>query len=777
MLNSKAALVVFCSLCFLGLQAQDCHFALRGHVTELDNNEPLAYASVWIGEIQKSTLTDEKGYFEFSNLCEKTPYTVEIRHVECAHFTQIVALSENTLLEFHLPHNTILNEILIIEKATPPPPTQAVETVEKADLDAAKGINLGETLKKLPGVSLLSSGSTVAKPVIQGLHSNRIALVNDGVLLQSQQWGSDHAPEIDPFSSETVKVVKGAAGLRYGVGAMAGAVVLEPAPLRTDKGLGGWLSVGGFSNGAAGVLSGSVDWRPRNTAFAMRLQSTAKRSGNLRAPDYWLGNTGALEADFSAILEWKKPRIQQQISGSQFNQTYGILRAAHTGSLTDLRLAIDSDVPRNNLDEFSYRIDRPRQKVQHNVLKYKALFRLSDIWKADFQYNFQYNKRQEYDRGRSSVIAHNKPQITFELWTNTLDFSLEHQPWRHWQGSVGVQGFQQLNYVSRGGFIPDYQSLGGSIWVTERYRRYPMPWEFEWGLRYDYRWSHVTTVGNLRDLDQNLAFGSISGNVGALYRINPNFTARLNTGYAWRPPHVNELFARGVHQGAGTYEQGNPLLEAEKAWNSNLTLNYDADQWQAQVSVYRNAVSNFIYLNQPRDSVVLTIRGPFPAYFYEQDDAVLRGVDASLSAQLWGPLWAEGRFSTLYGQRILSSEKGGERFDWLPLMPIDRYQYGLKWQFLSATKTRAASFVRINAQTSLRQWRIPKEGLTKAAPNTFTTLALDAAHTLLLRKSSLELGFQVQNLFNVKYREYLDFFRLYADSPGVNVGVRAKWIF
>lgn len=777
MLIRKAALVVFCSLCLLGLQAQDCHFALRGHVTELDNNEPLAYASVWISEIQKSTLTDENGYFEFPNLCEKTPYTVEIKHIECAHFAQIVQLSENTLLEFQLPHNHLLNEVVIVEKAAPPPPTQAVETVEKADLEAGKGVNLGETLKKLPGVSLLSSGSTVAKPVIQGLHSNRIALVNDGVLLQSQQWGNDHAPEIDPFSSETVQVVKGAAGLRYGVGAMAGAVVLQPAPLRAANGWGGWLSLGGFSNGAAGILSGSVDWRPRNANFALRLQSTAKRSGNLRAPDYWLGNTGALELDFSAILEWKTSRLQQQLSGSQFNQTYGILRAAHTGSLSDLQQAIDSDVPRNNLDEFSYRIDRPRQKVQHNILKYKALYRISDFWKADFQYNFQYNKRQEYDRGRGSIIADNKPQVSFDLWTNTLDLALEHQPWLHWQGAVGVQGFQQINYVSRGGFIPDYQSWGGSIWLTERYRRYPIPWEFEWGVRYDYRWSHVTTEGNLNDLDQKLAFGSVSGNVGALYRIRSNWVARVNTGYAWRPPHVNELFAKGVHQGAGTYEQGNPSLQAEKAWNTNASLEYDATRLHAQVSIYRNSVSNFIYLNQPRDSVVLTIRGPFPAYFYEQNDAILQGVDASLSTQLWGPLWAEGRFSTLYGQRKTSVDLTGQRFDWLPLMPTDRYQYGLKWQFLPATKARAASFVRVNAQTSPRQWRIPKEGLTKPAPNTFTTIALDAAHTLLLHKSSLELGFQVQNLFNVRYREYLDFFRLYADSPGVNVGVRAKWIF
>ncbi|MBL7827499.1 MAG: TonB-dependent receptor, partial [Saprospiraceae bacterium] len=339
--------VVCTAICFLAcsahLDAQHCHFALRGQVTEGAAHEILAYATVWVKEAAKMAMTDEKGRYEILDLCENTPYTVEVSHIECAHFTQIVRLKENTIVDFNLVHDAVLKEVVVLEKAIAPPPAQSQSVVDQADLEASKGVNLGETLKKLPGVSILATGASIAKPVIQGLHSNRIAIVNNNVVLEGQQWGSEHAPEIDPFSAGKISVVKGAAGVRYGPGAMGGAVILEPEPLRKEDGFGGVLTLGGFSNGRAGVASGMLDWRLPGKSLAFRIQGTAKRSGNLRAPDYFLNNTGVGEFDFSTMAGWKKGRWEHESSFSSFNQKLGILRAAHIGNLTDLQLAIQSD--------------------------------------------------------------------------------------------------------------------------------------------------------------------------------------------------------------------------------------------------------------------------------------------------------------------------------------------------------------------------------------------------------------------------------------------------
>lgn len=773
------------------LSAQDCHVALRGTIVEADTREPLAFASVSVQEAGRGAVSDENGHFSIPNLCEGTTYTIAVSHVECAHQTRVVQLTENTQLDFFLPHNAVLKEVVVAEKAVAAAPAQAASSVSAADLAATQGVNLGETLKKLPGVTVLNTGATIAKPVIQGLHSNRIAVITNNVALEGQQWGAEHAPEIDPFTADNITVVKGAAGVRYGVGAIAGAIVLQPAELRREPGLGGWLSLGAYSNGLGGVASGSLDWRLPGRSLALRLQGTAKRSGTLRAPDYWLGNTSAAEYDFSAMAAWKTARWNHELAASRFTQRLGVLRAAHVGNTTDLQLAINSDQPLNNPDSFTYAINRPNQSVQHQVLQYKTSLRLSEKWKLSGQYSFQYNYRREYDVVRKSGSAADKPQISFRIWSNTADLALEHFPIRHWEGGLGLQALQQLNYVGKGGYIPDYRTLGGSLWALERWRRYPDPWEYELGARFDYRRSDIsyaegTFLPPNTPRDTAVQFGNASATGGIIYHVAKYGKITLGSGYAWRPPHVYELFARGIHFVSATYEEGNRFLVPEKAWNSNLSVDWQAPKLSATLSIFRNAVQDFIFL-QPTDELVLTTRGSFPLYRYRQSNAVLQGLDASVSWSL-APAWSiEGRASVLRAQRWQNDSTGQEQRqrEWLPLMPADRFQYGLKWQ-LAKGKTaapalpgRRETYVRLLATTVLRQTRLPQVGLLKAAPAAFTVFSLEAAHSIALRRGgqTLDLGITLQNLLNARYREYLNFFRFFTDEPGVNLGLRAKWRF
>ncbi len=764
---------VLTAACLLGsmvsVRAQHCHSVLRGHITEGIRREPLAYASVFVREAGKSTLSDESGYFEVTDLCEDSSYTVEVSHVECAHLVQIVRVHENATFDFNLDHDAVLKEVIIVEKALAPAPAQAQATVSQIDLDATRGASLAETLRKLPGVSVLSTGATIGKPVIQGLHSNRIAIVNNNVVLEGQQWGREHAPEIDPFSAGKIMVIKGAAGVRYGPGAMGGAVILEPEPLRKQPGLGGWISAAGNSNGRGGVLSGAADWHHPRAPLALRAQATLKRSGNLRAPDYFLHNTGLAEYDLAVSAGWRKNRWEFESGISSFNLQTGILRSAHVGNLTDLQLAIASDIPLNNQNRFTYAIDRPFQQASHLTVRNKAVQRIDDTWKLTGQHVFQYNRRREYDVVRSSGSASMRPQLSFQLWTNTLDAAVEHQPVRHWQGGIGVQAIQQTNFVGRGGLIPDYNALGGSVWLMERRRRYPQPWEFELGARYDYRHTSATSTGSLNNIDTLVHFGNASGTAGVIYHFNRYCSVTFNSGLAWRPPHVNELFARGVHHGAGTFEQGNPDLISEKAWNNNLSFRLSSDDWNINLSAFSNRIRDFIYLD-PQNTFVLTVRGAFPAYFYRQADAVLNGLDGSASIPLGKSLHFEPGFSIIRGRRTTDAPAD----DWLPLMPADGYQYAMRWTKSGSDKRE--SYIRIGGTTVLNQTRIPAAGLLKPAPAVYTLVNLDGTLQLKAGENPLELGVTVSNLLNTRYRDYMNFFRFYADEPGINISLRLKLI-
>ncbi|MEZ4982167.1 MAG: Plug domain-containing protein [Saprospiraceae bacterium] len=83
---------------------------------------------------------------------------------------------------------------------------------------------LAGTIANLPGVSILSTGATIAKPVINGLHSDRVLVLQNGIKIEGNQWGTEHAPEIDPFSAGNIEVEKCRA-LVYGPEAIGGVVV------------------------------------------------------------------------------------------------------------------------------------------------------------------------------------------------------------------------------------------------------------------------------------------------------------------------------------------------------------------------------------------------------------------------------------------------------------------------------------------------------------------------------------------------------------------------
>ncbi len=109
--------------------------------------------------------------------------------------------------------------------------TQQMEAVSTESVLAKVGMSLGNHLAELQGVDQLSTGATVAKPVIQGQHSNRLIIVNNGIRQEGQQWGQDHAPSINPADDARLTVLKGASGVRYGANAIAGVVLVESNPI------------------------------------------------------------------------------------------------------------------------------------------------------------------------------------------------------------------------------------------------------------------------------------------------------------------------------------------------------------------------------------------------------------------------------------------------------------------------------------------------------------------------------------------------------------------
>jgi iron complex outermembrane receptor protein len=201
-------------------QATFCDCFIQGIVRDHHSHLPIPGATVLIEGQNKGVLTDAAGNYRISGLCAGT-YILESRIVGYQPVKQTIDLHAGHKEDFDLEEDEVhLHAVEISANRTDAPSSQSLTTLIGSELNLTRGNSLAESLKGVTGVSTLQTGSSIAKPVIHGLHSNRVLIINNGVRQEGQQWGSEHAPEIDPFVAKRLSVVKGAAGVRYGSDAL-----------------------------------------------------------------------------------------------------------------------------------------------------------------------------------------------------------------------------------------------------------------------------------------------------------------------------------------------------------------------------------------------------------------------------------------------------------------------------------------------------------------------------------------------------------------------------
>jgi len=422
-------------------QANLCRLQLKGKIADVHSGKSLDYASVHIIETKAEVLADEYGKFAFKNLCAGK-YTLHISHVGCEPEYYEVMLNKDTSVVFQMHHTEAeLEEVVVEQHKQDHQVTLDVEKLQGKQLEQLRGLSLGETLKLLSGVSALSTGTNISKPIIHGLQGSRIVIMNNGVRQEAQQWGNEHAPEVDPFLAQRISVIKGANSIRYGSDAIGGVILMEPNALPDDGAVSGEANYVLHSNNAEHNVSALLQGNHAKVApLAWRVQGTYRRGGNARAANYWLKNTGVEEGNFSAALGWNKERYGVEVFYSRFHTSIGILSSAHFGNLTDLQNAIARSTP-NDSATFTYAIAPPRQAISHNLLKVSSRIKTGDLGEVKLTFAYQYNLRREYDKHRAynnpETLAQ-KPGAEFGIQTITADAIWEHKRVKHFAGMLGV---------------------------------------------------------------------------------------------------------------------------------------------------------------------------------------------------------------------------------------------------------------------------------------------------------------------------------------------------
>lgn len=749
-------------------QKASCNCFLKGVVKDQHTGLPVVGATVLITELNKVIFTNEKGEYALTNLCPGN-YQIECRIVGYSPFRQTINLKEGHEENFTLTEEEIhLHDVEITTHRSEALASQPVTTLTGRDLFQKTGENLAESLKGLTGVTAIQTGSSISKPVIHGMHSNRILIMNNGVRQEGQQWGSEHAPEIDPFVATRLSVVKGAAGVRYGSDAIGGVILVDPEELPYQKRISGEVNAVGFANGRQGVVSGTMQGGFKN--FAWRAQGTLKRGGNIKTPDYYLDNTGIKEENFSLAAGYRKKGFGVDLFYSQFVTQIGIFSGSHIGSVTDLLNIIKNGEPFVKSD-FTYTINRPNQNIKHHLMKAETHYHFNDGNKIQWTIAQQVNNRNEYDLHgprNDSLAALNHPELAFKLNTLTNDLVWDHKPLLgKISGQMGLSSLYQYNLMKGRPLIPNFNQFNIGLFWIERYST--SKWELEAGVRYDVRSLKSHRMVKNQKVSNEFNFSNFSGTIGALRNISPNWSASLNLGSTWRAPNVSELFSDGVHHGAAAYEKGDSTLMPEKALNSTLSVKYSSSKLSVELGGFYNYLFDYIYL-MPQPEPILTVRGAFPYFKYRQTDAIFRGIDLSVE---WNATKRVSLISKLSYLNVYDQKKQ----DYLVMIPANRWDNQIRYS-LGSVKNWKDVYVSAGNLLVARQKRVPLNSDYLAPPKGYSIWNIQAGTTIPLSdKNQLEINIGVQNLFNLRYRDYLNRFRYYADEMGRQVSLRLKWKF
>ena len=113
----------------------------------------------------------------------------------------------------------------------------SVDKVNLGDLSFLKSQSIPKALYNVPGVSFITTGPGIQKPIIRGLSGNRVVTVYQGIRFENMQWGDEHGLEIHTSGISSIEVIKGPMSVLYGSDAIGGVLYIAPEKYLSENGL------------------------------------------------------------------------------------------------------------------------------------------------------------------------------------------------------------------------------------------------------------------------------------------------------------------------------------------------------------------------------------------------------------------------------------------------------------------------------------------------------------------------------------------------------------
>jgi len=740
-----------------------------GRITDITSHQPLQGVSIYFSDIKVGVSTNPAGDFIFRNIPEGL-HLVEISHVGYATRVDNIEISGDTKRDYTLSVAVVENNAVIVTGVSgatqlKKAPFQ-VSVLKKQDLAQSSSSNIIEALAKKPGVSSLSTGPAISKPVIRGLGYNRVLTINDGVRQEGQQWGDEHGIEIDESSVNKVEILKGPASLIYGSDAMAGVInIITNVPVENNT-VKANIFTNYQTNNKARTLNANLAGNINGFNWNV-YGSTVAASDYQNKYDGKVFNSKFSQNNFGGYAGYNSNWGYSHLLFSNFNLKAGLVEGERDAQGYFVKPVAGGLTVRASEDDFSSIVPQiPYQHIRHFKIAWDNNIKIGKNSVA-FNIGYQQNRREEF--GNPDDMQEQALFFDLETITYTLQYHLKEG--NGWNTSVGINGMQQNN-TNKGveQLIPDYNlfDMGGYLYTKKTIDKVTL----SGGARYDNRSLTVKDLMNgavVKGDGFNKSFGNFSGSVGMAAELSSRLVFKLNIARGFRAPSIPELASNGAHEGTIRYEYGDVNLKSETSTQLDAGLDYNTDHVSFALSAYNNSFHNFIFYRKLQaagggDSIVNENGSDLTAFKFDQRKASLRGLEATIDIHPHPLDWlhVQNTFSLVAGR--LNEPIESTRF--LPFIPAPRLITEFRGDFRKSAKNIHNLYIKLELDNTFTQNEIFTAYNTETGTPGYTLLNAAIGTEFILKNGATLFSLNIigSNLGNVAYQNHLSRLKYAAEN-------------
>ncbi len=682
-------------------------------------NQPIKGVTITAAELHKGTSTDENGKYTLNNL-PNGELKLTFSYIGFATQNKTIALQEKEMqLNISLEEKAFQMDEVIVSTAFNKLQSQNVMKVEHASIRSLqqKGTStLIEGLATIPGVSQVSTGTSIGKPVIRGLSGNRVLVYSQGVRIENQQFGDEHGLGLNDAGVESVEVIKGPASLLYGSDALGGVLYFNPEKFADAHAFQANFSQKLFSNTLGSNTSLGLKTSTENWKFSARGSYNSHSDYKVPKGDR-ITNTRYNESDFKTGIGYSNAKFSS-VFRYNFNK-------------------LDLGIPENGIAQQTQtkKTDYPRQGVFNHLLSWNGIVYFKNS-KLDVDLGYIDNDRSEFEDSEIAVLH-------MKLKTFNYDAKYHLPKFGKIESIIGIQGMHQTNSNSGEEYlIPDATTTDFGIFGTFNYE-----WKsnvIQAGLRFDNRKiaSKAQGIsgdeGSFEAIDKS--YDSFNAALGYKTNLREDLTFRLNVASGFRAPNLAELTSNGVHEGTNRYEIGSSNLKTEQNVQTDVNLEYNSDHFEFFFNGFYNHINHYIY-TAPTGFVI----DGNDVFNYVQNNAMLYGGEIGFHIHPHPLDWLhlESSFENVTGKK--------QNGDYLPLIPANHWSNTVRTEF-NIKKWLTEGFATLNVTHTFDQDQV--SGF-ETKSNDYTLVNIGLGGKVHMRKIIFDVNLNGNNLFDKTYIAHL----------------------